>query len=1216
MSQVDILPPSTPIDFQASVPFADLTGFRETPSWSDARWKEPDDPALICPKSDSSLVDEKGDEKIFTSLPPLLRGHPEIHLRNGIMNASRNAAENRINAEKAFFVADLSEVYRQHKRWLKCLPGIEPHYAIKCNPDPYVLRLLASLGAGFDCASNGEISQVLNIGGIDPSRIIFANPCKATSFIRNAAKAGVDKMTFDNADELYKISRAHPGAKLIVRILADDSKSICRFGVKFGAPLEVVPGLLMKARELHLDVIGVSFHVGSGCYDPSIYEDAVKRAREAFDMGLQAGYRFSLLDVGGGFEDARLEAAASVLNRAINQYFPDRSGMRLIAEPGRYYVSRAFSLATNIIARRASMAENISDTVPISVLDSNEPSVMYYINDGVYGAFNCILFDHQVVEPYVLSINESFHVSGSEPSSLSSVWGPTCDSMDCVCKRVMLPSALQVGDWLGFNDMGAYTICAASQFNGFELSDVLYTTSKGGEEAREALRSVTFDDEKKEPSWEYVQVVGSYSQEQVPGILSGVTQYSVPTWTTKSQVGENSVPIAAVWISILPPCVESPSIIIMLHSNQPLKGPTANAMKGMGECRVTVTPIELRMRRVIGAWAASRDGREIYQGNRRGVRSVCMKMANVKGSCQGEYGRVTRLLEYSRGKEDKIRPREVADEDSTQLLITFSYPLPFDLCVSPSAMTSGLFQDPVTSSPSTSSNGPRFRPYASPNHQVTKGRYITSNDPRGYIPVYEYPLNGQWIMMDIDDGYILWTGIWKALGNSKADIVKMIDSQPDLAPVIRRVRGGYLKIQGTWMPYEVALRLSRRVAWPIRDDLVPLFGPTFPSTCLSPDQAGYGQVVSTASGRRRARRTNQSAAPAPTAPHTQTPWSSTIPVMPGPSTQASSSTPHHHSNQSASASPRMYNEGYPYPSHRQIPQHIDGQRVSPPVQRGYITSSASSPLVRERSVRSRYSPYPGSVSIPPRKASTSTSESLSLDMPSISLHDPVTDLSRPSSRLLGDQIKLPPIQPLAHPQHINNPSYALPPISALEDLRGISSQDSAAVLERLKMDDVRGPDGGHWARQRSVSTSALRPAQSYSTPNSWSGSFPDPFRGRGQFEPTSPEFTPTLHSCHEGSSASGVSPVSPATPRSTDVPNPKARAIESGSREHERGIDAQIFVTTQIPSPPDHHNYPRWNRKNGNGLPTGTDTRLSVCRHSGDSEDSESEYSKRPIRPW
>lgn len=111
-----------------------------------------------------------------------------------------------------------------------------------------------------------------------------------------------------------------------------------------------------------------------------------------------------------------------------------------------------------------------------------------YINDGVYGAFNCIMFDHQAVAPHVLSMNGSFHVDGTEAMSASSVWGPTCDSLDQVCKSVMLPSGLQVGDWLGWHEMGAYTISAASQFNGFELSDVVYTTSKGGEEAREVLR--------------------------------------------------------------------------------------------------------------------------------------------------------------------------------------------------------------------------------------------------------------------------------------------------------------------------------------------------------------------------------------------------------------------------------------------------------------------------------------------------------------------------------------------------------------------------------------------------------------------------------------------------------------------------------------------------------------------------------------------------------
>jgi ornithine decarboxylase len=167
-------------------------------------------------------------------------------------------------------------------------------------------------------------------------------------------------MTFDNTDELYKIARAHPRAKLVVRILTDDSKSLCAFGVKFGAPLATVPGLLAKARELNLDIVGVSFHVGSGCYDPSIYTDAIRRARTVFNMGKDAGYTFSLLDVGGGFEDALFEEAAAFLTRAIDQYFPNRLGIKIIAEPGRYYVSKAFKLAANIIARRGPKAETLS----------------------------------------------------------------------------------------------------------------------------------------------------------------------------------------------------------------------------------------------------------------------------------------------------------------------------------------------------------------------------------------------------------------------------------------------------------------------------------------------------------------------------------------------------------------------------------------------------------------------------------------------------------------------------------------------------------------------------------------------------------------------------------------------------------------------------------------------------------------------------------------
>jgi len=115
-------------------------------------------------------------------------------------------------------------------------------------------------------------------------------------------------------------------------------------------------------------------------------------------------------------------------------------------------------------------------------------SVTDYINDGVYGAFNCILFDHQVVHPYVLSMNGSFHVPDSEEKGVRSVWGPTCDSIDCVCPKTTLPVGLRVGDWLGFDNMGAYTICAASQFNGFEVSKVTYTMGGiGSSEVRNSL---------------------------------------------------------------------------------------------------------------------------------------------------------------------------------------------------------------------------------------------------------------------------------------------------------------------------------------------------------------------------------------------------------------------------------------------------------------------------------------------------------------------------------------------------------------------------------------------------------------------------------------------------------------------------------------------------------------------------------------------------------
>jgi len=351
-----------------------------------------------------------------------------------------------------------------------------------------LLRLLASLGTGFDCASKVEIQTILDIG-VDPSKIIYANPCKQASFVRYAAEHNVKMMTFDNSDELYKIKRYFPDAQLVLRILTDDTMSLCKLGLKFGASLDSTEALLQTARKLDLNVIGVSFHVGSGCYDENAFIDAVHRARFVFDQASELGFNLHLLDVGGGFSHSRncdgitFEKIAAILGPEIDSLFPPN--VRVIAEPGRYYAAPAFTIATHIIARRTVLSNGDVQTLDMDTVLNDETQTrddhsgyMYYINDGVYGAFNCILFDHQVVHPKVLFKKGIFTFDEilDEPVYNCSIWGPTCDSIDCISTVSSLPVLLP-GDWLYFEEMGAYTICAASQFNGFKKSNIIYTAT-------------------------------------------------------------------------------------------------------------------------------------------------------------------------------------------------------------------------------------------------------------------------------------------------------------------------------------------------------------------------------------------------------------------------------------------------------------------------------------------------------------------------------------------------------------------------------------------------------------------------------------------------------------------------------------------------------------------------------------------------------------------
>lgn len=179
------------------------------------------------------------------------------------------------NQEEPFFVVNVGAILNQHKNWLMKLPRIKPYYAVKCNPEKIMLEVLAALGLGFDCASKGEIDKVMSMG-IAPERIIYANPTKTKSYIRHAKSCGVDLFTFDGEFELRKMAELYPESRLVLRIKVDDSQSLCKFSSKFGASIEDSFGLLKTAKMLNLNVVGVSFHVGSGCQAAYLFEKAIE----------------------------------------------------------------------------------------------------------------------------------------------------------------------------------------------------------------------------------------------------------------------------------------------------------------------------------------------------------------------------------------------------------------------------------------------------------------------------------------------------------------------------------------------------------------------------------------------------------------------------------------------------------------------------------------------------------------------------------------------------------------------------------------------------------------------------------------------------------------------------------------------------------------------------------------------------------------------------
>lgn len=345
-----------------------------------------------------------------------------------------------------------SALRAQYEKFKRHLSLVFPYYAIKANPHPEIIKTFIRQGAGFDVASANEMRLVLDLGA-SPDKIIFANTIKSTEDLAFAHKQKVRLLTFDNEPELYKIAKYCPGAKVLARIKVSNSGATVELSLKFGADPEQAIFLLKKAKSLGLQPVGVAFHVGSQCINVENYLQALNVSSEIFAEAKKIGLELTLLDIGGGFpikhfdDDKHIsfKDIAIQLRAKMKRLFA--KNVKFIAEPGRLFVGPAGTLVTQVMGRTFRNNKNY-----------------YYLNDGVYGDFSGIVFDHCHYEFKTLRRGQKF---------LSALAGPTCDSFDTLALNVDLPE-LDVGNVVYVRNIGAYSSASAVPgFNGFPPAKIL-----------------------------------------------------------------------------------------------------------------------------------------------------------------------------------------------------------------------------------------------------------------------------------------------------------------------------------------------------------------------------------------------------------------------------------------------------------------------------------------------------------------------------------------------------------------------------------------------------------------------------------------------------------------------------------------------------------------------------------------------------------------------
>jgi len=349
-------------------------------------------------------------------------------------------------------VVDLDVVRANYLAFADALPDTRVYYAVKANPAPEILSLLADLGSCFDAASVAEIEQAL-AAGATPERISFGNTIKKEKDVARAYALGVRLYAVDCEAEVEKVARAAPGSRVFCRILCDGSGAEWPLSRKFGCAPETAPRVLERAQSLGLVAHGLSFHVGSQQRNPRMWDRALEVSAEIFGDLAEHGIQLQMINLGGGFPTRHLRSVPGVktygetIFRALRRHFGNRIPETII-EPGRGMVGNAGIIEAEVVL--------------ISRKSEDDRVRWVYLD---IGRFNGLAETTDEMIRYPIRTERDDGALG--PCVLA---GPSCDSIDVLYEKepYLLPVTLEIGAKVLIEGTGAYTTTYSSVgFNGF-----------------------------------------------------------------------------------------------------------------------------------------------------------------------------------------------------------------------------------------------------------------------------------------------------------------------------------------------------------------------------------------------------------------------------------------------------------------------------------------------------------------------------------------------------------------------------------------------------------------------------------------------------------------------------------------------------------------------------------------------------------------------------